>query len=269
MTINFPNSPTDGDRYDGFIYTSATDTWDIIAIDSITDAGDVSIPSTPANNASFGFDHDSQQWEAMAPAVSVGQVFAYSGTTAPEGYLICNGQEVSQTTYSDLFSVCSTSYNTGEESSGNFRVPDLKTRIPVQVDASDSSFNLLGKTGGSKNVTLDTTQIPSHTHTQLPHNHIQNAHNHTQASHSHTLGVPFYPSGWEAGGYGTGYYGSFRNRVIISGGGTGIGSDGRAPAIQNQTATNQNTTAVNQNTGGGQAHNNLQSYVVVQYIIKT
>jgi microcystin-dependent protein len=34
------------------------------------------------------------------------------------------------------------------------------------------------------------------------------------------------------------------------------------------TATNQVATAVNQNTGGGSAHNNLQPYLVLNYIIK-
>ncbi|MDD3084233.1 MAG: hypothetical protein PHP82_04380 [Candidatus ainarchaeum sp.] len=38
---------------------------------------------------------------------------------------------------------------------------------------------------------------------------------------------------------------------------------------QNTTATNQNTTATNQNTGGGGSHNNLQPYIVLNYIIKT
>jgi microcystin-dependent protein len=38
---------------------------------------------------------------------------------------------------------------------------------------------------------------------------------------------------------------------------------------QNATATNQNATATNQNTGGGGAHNNLQPYLVLNYIIKT
>jgi microcystin-dependent protein len=41
------------------------------------------------------------------------------------------------------------------------------------------------------------------------------------------------------------------------------------PAIQNTTATNQAATATNQNTGGGLAHNNLQPYIVLNYIIKT
>jgi hypothetical protein len=37
----------------------------------------------------------------------------------------------------------------------------------------------LGETGGAETVTLDTTMIPSHNHTQDAHNHSQNAHSHS------------------------------------------------------------------------------------------
>jgi microcystin-dependent protein len=38
-------------------------------------------------------------------------------------------------------------------------------RVPVCVNTSDSDFNSSEKTGGSKTVTLTTSQMPSHTHT--------------------------------------------------------------------------------------------------------
>jgi hypothetical protein len=48
----------------------------------------------------------------------------------------------------------------------------------------------------------------------------------------------------------------------------GGGSNAQQRDMWPTTATNQPTTATNQNTGGGQAHNNLQPYQVVNYIIK-
>jgi microcystin-dependent protein len=267
MSINFPNSPSDGDRYEKFIYNEDESSWNPLDIESIDNFGNVNIGSA-SNNSALVFNEDTSAWINGLPAVYPGQVFSYAGSSAPDGYLLCDGSQISQASYPNLFNVIGTTYNTGAESIGNFRVPALTSRVPVELNPSEIEFASLGQTGGEKAVTLITSQIPSHTHTQNSHNHTQNAHNHTQVSHSHSVNQQFYPSGWEAGGYGTGFFGSFRGRIIVQGG-TNYGTDARTPAIANTTATNQNTTAVNQNTGGGLAHNNLQPYVVVQYIIKT
>jgi microcystin-dependent protein len=267
MSINFPNSPNDQDVHKNFVYSSDDSSWNAPEIDSVNDFGNISINS-PQNMAPLVFDEDSSKWGNGSPAVYPGQVFAYISSTAPPGYLLCDGSIFSRSEYPDLFSVIGTTYNGGGVSQSDFRVPLLSSRVPVGISSSEVEFDILGESGGEKAVTLTTNQIPSHTHEQLSHNHDQNPHNHTQVSHSHSVNQQFYPSGWEAGGYGTGFYGSFRGRIIVQGG-TNYGTDGRTPGIQNSTATNQNTVAVNQNTGGGQPHNNLQPYVVVQYIIKT
>lgn len=41
----------------------------------------------------------------------------------------------------------------------------VKGRVLVGLDEEDTDFNAIGKTGGSKNVTLTINQIPAHTHT--------------------------------------------------------------------------------------------------------
>lgn len=53
----------------------------------------------------------------------VGTVITFAGTTAPKGYLLCDGREVSRTVYSDLFSVIGTTYGPGDGSS-SFNLPD-------------------------------------------------------------------------------------------------------------------------------------------------
>lgn len=73
---------------------------------------------------------------AASQLVPSGVVFPFAGSSAPSGWLLCNGQEVSQTTYADLFAVCSTTYNTQTNpltgsawtapGAGNFRVPDYR-----------------------------------------------------------------------------------------------------------------------------------------------
>jgi microcystin-dependent protein len=46
------------------------------------------------------------------------------------------------------------------------------------------------------------------------------------------------------------------------------GAHGHTLTVDGNTATNNAATATNQNTGGGGAHNNLQPYIVLNYIIK-
>lgn len=79
----------------------------------------------------------------------VGSISMYAGSTAPSGWLICDGSAVSRTDYADLFSVIGTTYGTGNGST-TFNLPNLKGRVPVGIDSSDTTFDTLGETGGSK-----------------------------------------------------------------------------------------------------------------------
>lgn len=87
-----------------------------------------------------------------------------------EAWYPCNGDQLSMSTYSDLYEVIGTRYNTGGEAlSGNFRVPNLENRIPYPT--SNSSANI-GATGGSNSVTLTQNQIPKHRHMYTMKAHI-------------------------------------------------------------------------------------------------
>lgn len=98
--------------------------------------------------------------ELILPA---GSIIPYAGNTAPDGYILCDGSAVSRSTYSKLFTAIGTSYGSGDGSS-TFNVPNLKGKVPVGYNSGETEFNSMGKTGGSKTVTLTTQQIPSHTH---------------------------------------------------------------------------------------------------------
>jgi len=54
-----------------------------------------------------------------------GSLMAYASSTAPSGWLSCNGAAVSRTTYADLFAAISTTWGTGDGST-TFNVPDLR-----------------------------------------------------------------------------------------------------------------------------------------------
>ena len=99
---------------------------------------------------------------ALATAVPVGVVQMWAGVAAPAGWLLCQGQAVSRTTYAALYAVCGTAYGTGDGSS-TFNLPDLRARMPIGLSGS-GAFNALGNAGGEENHTLTTEEMPSHKH---------------------------------------------------------------------------------------------------------
>lgn len=154
----------------------------------------------------------------LSSAVPTGTISAFAGASAPTGYLLCDGTAYSRTTYSALWDVLrngtsSSPYGNGDGST-TFNVPNLKGRVAVGRDNTQTEFDTLGETGGDKTVTLTEAQIPAHTH-----------------------GFFFSGSGLASGG------------IVTT---TGSAFQG-------------NSTQ----TGGGQAHQNLQPYLVINYIIKS
>ena len=57
-----------------------------------------------------------------------GMIAFFHATTPPEGWLPCNGQKVSRTTYANLFSVIGTTYGSGDGST-TFTLPNLHHRF--------------------------------------------------------------------------------------------------------------------------------------------
>ena len=60
--------------------------------------------------------------------VPTGAMFPFAGTSAPSGYLFCNGQQVSRTKYSRLFNVIGTLYGNGN-GTDTFNLPDYRNRV--------------------------------------------------------------------------------------------------------------------------------------------
>ena len=112
--------------------------------------------------------YDGAAWVAVATAAPAGRIEAYAGATAPTGYLLCNGDPVSRTTYAALFAVTSTTYGVGDGST-TFNVPDLRGRVPVGV-GTNASVNARALSDGL----VPANRRPQHQHT----------------THTHTLTVP-------------------------------------------------------------------------------
>jgi microcystin-dependent protein len=111
--------------------------------------------------------------QALTPT---GSLMPYAGTTAPSGWLLCFGQNVSRSTYAALFAVLGTTYGAGDGST-TFALPDLRGRVIAgQDDMGGTSANrltnqsggldgdTLGATGGAETHTLTIAQMPLHGH---------------------------------------------------------------------------------------------------------
>jgi hypothetical protein len=69
------------------------------------------------------------KWTTGAPTATAkppaGAVMHFAQATAPNGWLVCNGQAVSRTTYAALFTAIGTTYGAGDGST-TFSLPDLR-----------------------------------------------------------------------------------------------------------------------------------------------
>lgn len=217
-------------------------------------------------------------WAASANATPTGSMFDYLGTTSPTGYILASGNTIGSaasgateranadtaTLYTLFWNSYSNTILPIQDSSGvattrganaaadfaaNKRLPtpDLRGRVAAGRDnMGGTSANRLGTfingglgaTGGFEGITLSTTEMPSHTH--------------TQNAHSHKMGFA-------------------NNATTIST--YGFTSVTSTTGVQSATGAvrqsdSESVTATNQNTGGGAAHNNVQPTWVTNKIIK-
>lgn len=113
--------------------------------------------------------------------VPTGSVLPFAGAVAPTGFVFCQGQALSRTTESALFTAIGTTFGVGDGST-TFNVPNLKSRFPLGRDTA-GSYQTLGQTGGS----LDHTHsVASHQHTLASHQHTI-THTHSTPAHAHSL----------------------------------------------------------------------------------
>ena len=93
-----------------------------------------------------------------------GTVESFAGSVAPNGWLLCNGQTVSRTTYISLFTAIGTIYGAGDGVT-TFTLPDMRGRVSVAAGAGPGLTNrILGGTDGEEKHTLTINEMPSHTH---------------------------------------------------------------------------------------------------------
>src|SRR3569832_2041863 len=87
----------------------------------------------------------------------------FAGNFAPNGWALCNGQLISISQNTALFSLLGTNY--GGDCRVTFGLPDLQGAAPMQQGQGPGLSNRsLGETGGVGSVTLLTSEMPAHTH---------------------------------------------------------------------------------------------------------
>lgn len=176
----------------------------------------------------------------VSTGVPVGAVVDYWGATPPEGYLFAAGQEVSRSTYAALFAVIGTAAGAGNGTT-TFNLPDYRGRVgagresmatPATTRLNTLSSSSLGASGGAQTHTLNSAQMPTHSHTV------------TDPGHSHTYGA-----------------------VTTSGSTGGVGEPRAEPSGLASTST-ASTGITIANAGSGEAHNNVQPTIITNKIIR-
>ena len=125
-----------------------------------------------ANYEATRYDFDGANLTGIE-GIPTATIVPWSSASVPSGFLECNGQAVSRSTYAALFAIVSTTYGVGDGSS-TFNVPDLQDNVAVgksnnKALASTGGANTVASTGNvggsTANATLSTAQLASHSHT--------------------------------------------------------------------------------------------------------
>jgi microcystin-dependent protein len=120
--------------------------------DTVSVTGDLTAPTMPTGTK----DNRVATTEFVVNnAVPTGALVMWSTSSAPDGYLLCNGTAVSRTVYADLFAVIGTTFGGGNGSS-TFNLPNYTNRMPVGA----GGLYPLSERLGSKDAI-----VPAHSHT--------------------------------------------------------------------------------------------------------
>lgn len=161
----------------------------------------------------------------------IAQIILFGGNFAPRGWAFCDGQLLPIAQNTALFSIIGTVY--GGDGRTTFALPDLRGRVPMHPGSGPGlTTRRQGERLGAETVTLQLAQIPSHNHQM---DVASAAADNNRATN-------------DALGKGTFF----------------VNNDPADPATQPSLALHPKTIA---NAGGGQAHENMQPSLGINYII--
>lgn len=159
----------------------------------------------------------------------VAEVRIFAGNFAPKGWAMCNGQLLPVSQNTALFSLIGTTY--GGDGRTTMALPNLMGRAPMHPGRGPGlTSRRLGERGGVEDVALTEAQMPNH---------------------RHDIRADSFPAAFQA---------PASDRTFArSGGGPAYRSDASALAPMAE--------GVLERSGGSQAHNNMQPYLTMIFII--
>jgi len=160
----------------------------------------------------------------------IAEIRIFAGNFAPRGWAFCNGQLLPIAQNTALFSLIGTTY--GGDGQSTTALPNLQGRAPMHPGRGPGlSDRRLGQQGGAEEVTLSEAQMPNHNHTMRA----------------------------------SGQEGDRRTPAADRALAEGIGG---SPYQSNTTDNLVDMDARSLPTAGdGQAHNNMQPYLAMNFII--
>ena len=167
------------------------------------------------------------------PYIGEIRMFGFGTRGAPNNWQACDGTLLQISQYDALFALIGTTY--GGDGQTTFAVPDLRGRVPIHQGTGPGLSNyVIGQRAGTETVSVQTTQMPAHTHTAIAT---------TAAATTGTPGTSVVP-------------GAVANQTMYVTDTTG----GRAFTQSAQAVTL---------AGGSQPHENCMPTLTVQYCIAT
>jgi microcystin-dependent protein len=93
----------------------------------------------------------------------VGEIRMFGGNFAPSDWAFCNGQSMPISQYQTLYTLIGTTY--GGNGTTTFNLPNLQGQLAIGMGQGNGLSNyVIGQMGGTENVTLTTSTMPSHNH---------------------------------------------------------------------------------------------------------
>lgn len=199
----------------------------------------------------------------------VGSGAPWYGTSDPPGgkWMVCDGRVLIRADYPDLFAIIGTIWNTGGETSTQFRIPDTRGRVGVGAgQGTNLSNRLVAAQFGFETHTLITSEMPIHTHTTTVGTPGDHTHSGSTGSSSHSHSGKYS----EAFNYGAG---SAHDAVynIDSSSGTdtfSTASDSHSHGFTTGGSGDHSHTVTLGNAGSGTAHDNMQPSLARNEIIR-
>ena len=194
---------------------------------------DLTLPSSIVSGGFMQTDGSGNLSFQVVAGVPSGAVFCIAVASVPSGYLECNGQSVSRTTFAALFAVIGTQY--GASNSSTFKVPDLRGEFIRGFD------NGRGVDSGRSVASSQSDQNKQHNHSASSSSSV------SDPGHTHTMNFN-------------------QGNIISSGGAFGLKDSGTANRINsNSTGISVSTSTSIGNDGGNETR---PRNVAMMYVIK-